>query len=167
VTSTALRPAEKSDVPVLTAIYRHYVLTHTATFELEPPDEAEMARRLEDVRGRDLPWWVATAGAEVLGYCYAAPYRARPAYRYTLEDSIYLAPEHVGRGLGRALLEEVIRRCAASGYRELIAVVGDSENVPSIRLHEKLGFTLIGTHPRVGFKFGRWLDTVHLQRSLA
>jgi phosphinothricin acetyltransferase len=165
--STSFRPSEPRDVAAVTAIYAHYVLTHTATFELEPPDAAEMARRRRDVVEAKLPWWVACDGDEVLGYCYAAPYRARPAYRYTLEDSIYLAPAHVGRGVGKALLEAVIGVCAAGGYRELIAVVGDSANLPSIRLHERLGFRTIGTHTNVGFKFGRWLDTVHLQRSLA
>lgn len=165
--SLVLRPSEAADVPAITAIYAHWVRTHTSTFELDPPDAAEMARRRRDVVDAGLPYWVAASGAEVLGFCYAAPYRTRPAYRYTLEDSIYLSPAHVGRGVGRALLGEVVRLCAARGYRELIAVVGDSANLPSIRLHEKLGFDRVGTHRNVGFKFERWLDTVHLQRSLA
>ena len=102
--STSLRPSEPRDVAAVTAIYAHYVLTHTATFELEPPGADEMARRRRDIVEAKLPWWVACDGDEVLGYCYAAPYRARPAYRYTLEDSIYLAPTHVGRGVGKALI---------------------------------------------------------------
>jgi phosphinothricin acetyltransferase len=155
------------DVPAIAAIYAHYVRTHTATFELEPPSEGEMAARMRGVQDAGLPWWVAASGGDVHGYCYAAPYHRRPAYRYTLEDSIYLAPDRTGRGIGRALLAAVTLRCAEGGYRELIAVIGDSANLPSIRLHERAGFRHVGTHRNVGFKFGRWLDTVHLQLSLA
>jgi L-amino acid N-acyltransferase YncA len=162
----ALRPARVADARAIAAIYGHYVRTHTATFEIDPPDEAAMSARMLELLRADLPWWVAERGGEVVGYCYAGPYHRRPAYRFTLEDSVYVAPEHVGRGVGRALLARVLAACEDWGGREVIAVVGDSTNEPSIHLHRSLGFTHVGTLRQVGFKFERWLDTVILQRSL-
>jgi phosphinothricin acetyltransferase len=162
----ALREADPRDVTRIAAIYAHHVLTGLASFEVEPPDETEIARRLAEVRARGLPYLVAEAGARVLGYAYAAPYRARPAYRYTLEDSVYVDPDCAGRGVGRRLLERLVADCAARGYRQLVAVIGDSGNRPSIALHEACGFARVGLLPAVGFKFGRWIDSVLMQRAL-
>lgn len=162
----SLRLATPADVPAITAIYGHYVRTHTATFEIDPPDEAEMARRMGVIRDAGLPYWVAAFGPEVAGYCYAGRYHARAAYRFTVEDSIYIAPDRVGRGIGRALLAQVLDQCGALGVRQVVAIVGDSANQPSIRLHEAASFRRVGTLQSVGFKFDRWLDTVILQRSL-
>jgi phosphinothricin acetyltransferase len=161
-----LRPAEDGDLPAVQAIYARHVLHGTASFEEVPPDLAEMARRREEIRARGLPYLVAVAGGRVLGYAYAAPYRARVAYRFTLEDSIYLADEAVGRGLGRRLLDRLIADGTALGYRQMAAVIGDSANRRSIVLHERAGFRHAGTLRSVGFKFGRWLDTVLMQRPL-
>lgn len=163
----AIRPATAADVGAVTAIYGHYVRTHTATFELDPPDEAEMAARMRAVVDAGLPYWVAEKDGAVAGYHYVAPYRPRPAYRFTVENSVYIAPEHVGAGMGRALLARAIADCTALGLREIVAVIGDSDNQPSIRLHRGAGFAHVGTLRNVGFKFERWLDTVIMQRSLA
>ncbi len=137
------------------------------SFEEEPPAPAELARRRADVLARALPYLVAASpqGA-VLGYAYAAPYRARSAYRYSVEDSIYVAPEAGRRGVGRALLSELVRRCTAAGYRQMVAVIGDSANDASIGLHERLGFRRAGLLPAIGFKHGRWVDSVLMQREL-
>jgi phosphinothricin acetyltransferase len=162
----ALREAAQRDVPRIAAIYAHHVRTGLASFEVEPPDEAEIARRLGDVRQRGLPYLVAEADGRVVGYAYAAPYRTRPAYRHTLEDSVYVDPACTGRGVGRALLERVVAECAARGYRQLVAVIGDSANRASIALHEACGFARVGLLPAVGFKFGRWVDSVLMQRAL-
>jgi phosphinothricin acetyltransferase len=162
----ALRPAELRDVPRIAAIYAYHVLTGLASFEIEPPDEAEIARRLAQVRARGGPYLVAEADERVVGYAYATPYRARPAYRYTLEDSVYVDRDCAGRGVGRRLLERLVAECAACGCRQLVAVIGDSANRPSIALHEACGFARVGLLPAVGYKFGRWVDSVLMQRAV-
>ena len=162
-----LRAASTADVPALTRIYAHHVFNGTGTFELEPPDESEMAARLAAVTATDLPYLVATDGGDVVGFAYAGPYRPRPAYRFTVEDSIYLDPNATGRGLGTRLLSDLLHRCERLGIRQVIAVIGDSDNTPSIRLHDKCGFDHVGTLRDVGWKHGRWLDTVLMQRTLS
>jgi phosphinothricin acetyltransferase len=137
-----------------------------ASFEITPPKEAEVARRRTEVLAAALPFLVAAADGKVVGYAYAAPYRARAAYRHTLEDSVYMHRDFAGRGIGRRLLERLIDECAARGYRQLIAVIGDSANQGSIALHERCGFARVGVLPSVGFKFGRWVDSVLMQRGL-
>lgn len=148
------------------AIYAGHVLKGTASFEEVPPDHEEMCRRWEAVLAAKLPYLVAERGGEVVGYAYATRYRPRSAYRYTAEDSVYVDPAAIGGGIGRTLLTRVLELSAASGYREMIAVIGDSANTASIGLHRALGFSHVGTLTRVGFKFGRWLDSVLMQRSL-
>jgi phosphinothricin acetyltransferase len=163
-----IRDAAASDAAAIAGIYAHYVLTSPATFEEEPPDADEMRRRIEHVQRAGLPWRVAVAtGGSLTAYAYAAPYRMRSAYRYTLENSVYVSPVHLREGLGFSLMRDVIDKCARLGYRQMLAVIGDSENTASIELHERLGFRLIGVHPAVGFKFGRWVDVVHMQLPLA
>lgn len=161
-----VRASTPEDLPAITAIYAHHVLHGLASFELVPPDVDEMARRRADVLARGLPHLVAEAGGRVAGYAYAAPYRERPAYRYALEDSVYIHPDYIGRGMGRALLEVLIETCTGAGYRQLIAVIGDSGNAGSIGLHAACGFVRTGLLPGVGFKFGRWVDSVLMQRAL-
>ncbi|RJF75733.1 GNAT family N-acetyltransferase [Rhodopseudomonas palustris] len=161
-----VRPATPADLLAITAIYDEAVRTGTATFELTPPDLAEMTRRFETLIGGGFPYLVALLQGKVCGYAYAGPYRPRPAYRFTVENSVYLAPAAHRRGVGTALLRELIVQCEARGFRQMIAVIGDSANAGSIGLHRKTGFELIGTHRNVGLKFGRWLDTVMMQRAL-
>jgi phosphinothricin acetyltransferase len=161
-----VRDAEERDVPRITTIYAHAVLHGLATFEVAPPDEAEMARRLANVLAADLPYFVAEDEGGVLGYAYAAPYRLRIGYRYTVENSIYIDPDAVGRGAGRLLLERLIEACTARGCRQMIAVIGDTGNAASIGLHEACGFARVGTLASTGFKFGRWVDSVLMQRDL-
>ena len=161
-----LREARVADAPALAAIYGHHVLHGFGTFEETPPGVEEMAARLSAVLGRGLPWLAAEADGVVLGYAYAGPFRLRAAYRYTVEDSVYVAPEAVGRGVGRALLAELIARCEALGLRQMAAVIGDSENAASIGLHGALGFEMRGVLPALGFKHGRWVDVVWMQRAL-
>ncbi len=161
-----IRPAEPRDLAAITGIYDHAVRHGTASFELEPPDESEMARRYELLRAGGYPYLVAELGGEIMGYAYAGPYRARPAYRWSVEDSIYIARQSQRRGIGRALLERLIAETEAGGFRQMIAVIGDSANTASIELHRNAGFRLVGTFDNVGFKFGRWLDIVLLQRAL-
>jgi phosphinothricin acetyltransferase len=161
-----LRPATAADVPAIQAIYAHHVLHGLATFEEEPPDAAEMARRMHDVLARDLPYLVAEADGRLLGYAYAAPYRPRSAYRFSVEDSIYLDPGAMRRGIGRALLTRLIADSEAAGARQMLAVIGDSGNAGSVGLHAALGFAPVGTFRAVGLKFGRWVDTVMMQRPL-
>jgi phosphinothricin acetyltransferase len=161
-----VRDALPADLATVQSIYAHHVLHGLASFEEVPPDAAEMERRYRDVVARGLPYVVAESDGRVAGFAYAGPYRTRPAYRYTVEDSVYIAPDAVGRGLGRAALDEVVRRAGARGFRQMIAVIGDSANQPSIRLHEKLGFRHAGTLQAVGFKFGRWVDSVLMQLPL-
>jgi phosphinothricin acetyltransferase len=157
------------DVPAITAIYAESVANATATFEVVPPDEAEMARRMSELTGAGYPYLVAedpTNGNRVLGFGYAGPYRARPAYRNTVEDSIYLSPEARGRGIGGVLLRQLIDDSSALGFRQMVAVIGGSDNAASIRLHKAAGFALVGILKDVGYKHGRWLDSVIMQRSL-
>lgn len=164
--SITIRDAGPEDLPQVQKIYAHHVLNGLASFEETPPDLAEMTRRFEATLARGLPYLAAEAGTEILGYAYVGPYRPRPAYRFSVENSVYVAPGLEGRGVGRALLEELIARCTALGLRQMIAVVGDSGHLPSIAFHESLGFTRVGTLRAVGFKFGRWVDSVILQRAL-
>ena len=166
MTDTTIRPSRDDDMGVLTGIYRHHVLHGTASFETEAPDLAEMARRRAELVGRGMPHLVLEQDGRVRGYAYAGPYRPRAAYRDTVENSVYLAPDAIGLGFGRLLLEALIAACTELGLRQMVAVVGDSDNLPSIRLHERLGFRRVGTLQAVGFKHGRWLDTVLLQRAL-
>jgi len=161
-----IRPGTTADVPAVAAIYGHHVLHGTGTFELDVPDEAEMARRLQAVEANGLPWLVAERSATVLGYAYANHFRPRRAYRFCLEDSIYLAPDAQGQGLGRLLLAELMARCTSRGARQMLAVIGDAANVGSIGLHRSLGFEHTGVLKASGWKFGRWLDVVLMQRAL-
>lgn len=161
-----IRPSRDEDVAAITAIYAHHVLHGIASFEEVPPAAEEMARRRGDLIGRGFPYLVAERAGRVVGYCYSGPYRARIGYRYTVEDSVYIGANEVGRGIGRKLLAEVIERSTALGYRQMIAVIGGSETLPSINLHKALGFAHIGTFPGIGFKFGRWIDSVYMQRAL-
>ncbi|MBE0624498.1 MAG: N-acetyltransferase [Burkholderiales bacterium] len=163
---SAVRASRPEDVPAITAIYAHHVLHGLASFEILPPDVNEMARRRADVLARGLPHLVAEAGTRLAGYAYAAPYRERPAYRYALEDSVYVHPDCIGRGIGRALLQALIAACTGAGGRQLIAVIGDSGNAASIGLHAACGFERTGLLPSVGFKFGRWVDSVLMQKAL-
>lgn len=162
----AIRPSRDEDVAAIAAIYAHHVLHGLASFEEVPPAAAEMARRRADILAHGLPYLVAERAGRVLGYCYAGLYRTRICYRYSLEDSIYIDADEVGRGLGRALLTQVMERSAALGYRQMVAVIGGSDTWPSIRLHERLGFARVGVLPAIGFKFGAWVDTVLMQRAL-
>jgi len=161
-----IRPAASEDLRTITAIYAYAVRTGTATFELEPPDLAEMTSRFDKLNDGGYPYLVAAQGENVLGYAYAGPYRPRPAYRFTVENSVYFAPEAQRRGMGIVLLNELIARSTRSGFRQMIAVIGDSANAGSIAVHTRAGFELVGIHRNVGFKFGRWLDTVMMQRAL-
>lgn len=161
-----IRPSVDADLPAIVAIYRDAVLTATATFETEAPAQDEIARRRADVLSRALPWLVAERGGQVLGYAYAAPFRPRPAYRHTLEDSIYLHRDARGQGVGRLLLAELLARCTATGARQMLAVIGDSGNAASIALHRSVGFETAGRFRDVGHKFGRWLDVELMQRAL-
>ena len=170
VPTLLIRPSTLADLPAITTIYAQAVLHGTGTFELEPPDQAEMARRRDDVLAKGLPWLVAQArgdaNAPLLGFAYANHFRPRLAYRFCVEDSIYLHPDAQGRGAGKLLLTELIARCEAAGARQMLAVIGDSDNAASIRLHRALGFQPVGTMRHVGRKFGRWLDVVLMQREL-
>lgn len=162
-----VRASTEADLPAIAAIYGHHVRFGLGSFEEEPPGLAELARRREEVLARRLPYLVAADAAQtVLGYAYAAPYRARSAYRFSLEDSIYVAPAAERRGVGRALLAALIERCTALGYRQMVAVIGDSGNEASIGLHERLGFRRVGLLPAIGFKHGTWVDSVLMQRAL-
>src|SRR3989454_6807687 len=161
-----LRPAAAEHIPAVHAIYAHHVLRGLASFEEEPPSLEEMRRRYEDIPRRGLPYLIADFAGVVAGYGYCAPYRSRSAYRYALEDSIYVRQGSEGRGVGSALLDALIRRSEALGYRQLVAVIGDSANAPSINLHASFGFLRVGTLRSVGFKLGRWVDSVLMQRPL-
>jgi L-amino acid N-acyltransferase YncA len=161
-----VRACEPADVDAVTEIYGHQVLHSPATFELEPPGRAEMARRRRNIVDNGYPYLVAEHAGAVLGYAYAGPYRTRPAYRHTVENSIYVRPGCERRGVGRLLMTRLLAECQNRGYRQVIAVIGDSDNVASIRLHEELGFRMVGTLRSVGFKLGRWLDSVLMQRDL-
>ncbi|MBO0750809.1 MAG: N-acetyltransferase [Bradyrhizobiaceae bacterium] len=162
----AIRRATLADIPAITAIYAHAVTYGTATFEIEPPGEQEMTDRFRTLGDGGFPYLVAESGGGVRGYAYAGPYRARIAYRYTLEDSVYVAPQFHGQGIGRGLMDQLIAEAGALGFRQMIAVIGDSAQIASIALHRAAGFEMVGTFAGVGFKFGRWLDTVLMQRPL-
>jgi L-amino acid N-acyltransferase YncA len=164
--STLIRPSTASDLQAVTAIYADAALTGTGTFELEPPSAEEMARRRDDVLAKGLPWLVAEVEGQVLGYAYANHFRPRLAYRFCLEDSIYLHREARGQGLGTLLLAELIARCEAAGARQMLAVIGDSANAGSIGVHKRLGFEHVGVMKSAGWKFDRWLDVVIMQRPL-
>jgi phosphinothricin acetyltransferase len=162
----SIRPAEAVDLPALREIYAGHVLTGAASFEEAPPDDAEFARRWRSIVDLGLPYLVACDASGLLGYAYAGPYRPRSAYRYTVEDSIYLLPSATGRGIGARLLAAVIDEATRAGKRQMLAVIGDSANAASIALHRRLGFSSVGTFRSVGFKFGRWVDSVLMQRML-
>jgi len=161
-----VRSAAQGDLAAIQAIYAHHVLRGLATFEEVPPDVEEMRRRHRDVTSLGLPYLVAVERGEILGYGYCAPYRARSAYRYALEDSIYIKDGHLGKGIGARLLGELLRICEGLGYRQVVAVIGDSANAGSIALHARLGFLRVGTLRSTGYKLGRWVDSVLMQRPL-
>ncbi|HET8995915.1 MAG TPA: GNAT family N-acetyltransferase [Acetobacteraceae bacterium] len=161
-----IRPSQRDDVPGFQAIYAHHVLHGTASFETEPPDVAEMHQRRATVLSKGFPYLAAECDGAVIGYAYASTYRPRAAYGDTVENSIYLRPDVTGRGFGRPLLEALIAACEQCDLRQMIAVVGDSAHVASVRLHQRCGFHLVGVLRDVGWKHGRWLDSVLLQRSL-
>ena len=161
-----VRACAAGDLPEITAIYRDAVLTGTASFEIDPPDEAEMARRQATLIEGGYPYLVAEMEGRVVGYAYAGLYRARLAYRSTIENSVYVAESARGRGIAARLLDRLIEESASRKFRQMIAVIGDSANLPSIPLHEKAGFSHVGVLRSVGWKHGRWLDTVLMQRSL-
>jgi L-amino acid N-acyltransferase YncA len=162
----SIRPSHDGDIAAIAAIYRHHVLHGVASFEEEPPEPAEIARRRREILAHRLPYLVAERDGRVLGYCYASRYRARSSYRFAVEDSIYIDRAELGRGIGRVLLAELIRQCAGQGYRQMVAVIGGSDQWPSIRLHRALGFTEVGVLCGVGFKFSEWVDTILMQRAL-
>jgi L-amino acid N-acyltransferase YncA len=162
-----VRPSRDADIPAIATIYAHAVVHGTASFELDPPDRDEMARRRAALLEAGYPYLVAERHGEVLGYAYAGPYRARPAYRSTVEDSVYVAPHAHGQGIGRRLLAALIDACEAQDFRLLVAVIGDQESRGSIALHRSLGFELAGVLKGVGYKHGRWLSTVLMQRPLS
>jgi L-amino acid N-acyltransferase YncA len=166
MSSLEIRHATAADLPFITDIYEHAVRYGTATFELIPPDLAEMRRRFDVLMEGGFPYFVAALDGRVVGYAYAGAYRPRPAYRFTVENSVYLQPAIHRRGVGLQLLQRLITESEARGYRQMIAVIGDSANAGSIGVHARCGFRMIGTHPNVGFKFGRWLDTVMMQLAL-
>ena len=164
--SVSIRDATEDDVATIQAIYAHHVDHGLASFEEIPPDLAEISRRRDVARDHDLPYLVAVRDGAVRGFAYASPFRNRPAYRYTIEDSVYVAPDALGTGIGSALLSVLIERCTKRGFRQMVAVIGDSDNQASIELHAKHGFLQSGLMPAVGFKFGRWVDSVRMQRPL-
>ncbi|MFN9209733.1 MAG: GNAT family N-acetyltransferase [Betaproteobacteria bacterium] len=161
-----LRPALPADIPAIAAIYGHHVIHGLASFETDPPSVADMASRHAAIVAAGYPYLVATDGERLLGYAYASAFRTRPAYRYTVEDSVYVAPDTAGRGIGRALLTRLIEECEARGYRQMLAVIGDSDNAPSIKLHAACGFVRMAVFNGTGFKHGLWVDTVFMQRAL-
>ena len=161
-----ISPTQKSDIAGLTEIYRHHVLHGSGSFEIDPPDEAEMTRRWQSVTAQGMPHLVLRQGDQVMGYAYCQPFRPRQAYQYTLEDSIYLHPHAMGQGWGRSLLAELMAQAQRVGARQMVAVIGDSANQGSIRLHSALGFEPVGMLRSSGWKHGRWLDTVLMQRPL-
>jgi L-amino acid N-acyltransferase YncA len=161
-----IRPATAADIAAITAIYRPAVLTGTASFELDPPGEDEMLRRFRAIVDAGYPYLVAELDGRIAGYAYANAYRTRPAYRFTVEDSVYIAPDAQGKGVGRALLDRLIATCRRDGFRLMIAVIGDSSQFASVNLHRRAGFRFCGTIHSVGYKFGRWLDSVIMELPL-
>lgn len=164
--AASLRPVQEADAEALAAIYAHHVLTSAATFELDPPGAAEMDRRRREIEASGHPYFVAELDGAVVGYAYASSFRPRIGYRYTVEDSVYIHPDYTGRGLGRRLLARLIEECADRGAKQMVAVIGDSANQPSIRLHESFEFRRVGVLEQVGWKFDRWFDAVLMQRAL-
>jgi phosphinothricin acetyltransferase len=164
--SVSIRPATLADIPEITRIYAHAVNNGTASFELEPPTEPEMKRRMETLLAGKFPYLAADLEGSLAGYAYAGPYRARPAYRFTVENSVYVAPDMHRRGVGKALLDALIKASTERGFRLMIAVIGDSKQVASIGVHEAAGFEHVGAFKNVGYKFDRWLDTVLMQLPL-
>jgi len=163
---TIIRPSKASDVAAIAEIYGYHVLNGLASFELLAPSADEIAKRRADVVGKNFPYLTAEIDGKVVGYAYASLYRTRPAYRHTMEDSIYVHKDFGGRGIGKQLLEALIEACEKAGCRQLIAVIGDSDNHGSIRLHAACGFETVGVMKAVGFKFGRWVDSVYMQRDI-
>jgi phosphinothricin acetyltransferase len=164
--SLRIRPARPDDAEAIAFIYGHHTLHGTGTFEEEAPSTAEMADRLAKVQGRGWPWLVAERDGQVVGYAYTGQFRDRAAYRFCGEDSVYIHPDHMGAGIGRALLDALLPASAASGFERIIAVIGDSANLGSIRLHERAGFAHCGKLDKAGFKFGRYLDVIFMQREI-
>ena len=163
---STIRTSTDRDLPEITAIYAHHVLHGTGTFETTPPSETEMAGRRADVLAKGLPWLVAEQDGKVQGYAYCQWFKPRPAYRFSAEDSIYLHPDAAGKGLGKLLLAELMRQAEATGVRKLIAVIGDSNNGGSVGVHRALGFAPVGVLKSCGWKFGKWLDVVLMDKSL-
>ena len=161
-----IRPLVAEDLPQLQQIYAHHVLHGTGSWEWEPPSLVEMTDRAQSVQKNGLPYLVAESTEQIAGYAYASPYRPRTGYRFTLEDSVYLHPEFSKQGIGLLLLQELMLQCGTLGYREMIAVIGDSDNHASIRLHERAGLVEVGVFRNIGFKLGRFLDSVHMQAQL-
>jgi len=161
-----IRPSRDEDLPALTAIYGHHVLHSTGTFETEPPSVADMTARRADVLSKGLPYLVAEEDGRIAGFAYGNWFKPRPAYRYSVEDSIYLAPDQHRKGLGRALLTELLARCEAAGIRKMMAIIGDSANAGSVGVHLALGFTQVGIVESCGWKFGAWRDIVIMQKTL-
>jgi phosphinothricin acetyltransferase len=162
----AIRACEESDMGAVTEIYRHHVLNSPATFELVPPSHEEMLERYRTIKRGGFIYLVAEERGEIVGYAYVSTYRARPAYRFTVENSVYIRPGHERRGLGRTLMTAILAECEKKPFRQVIAVIGDSANAGSIELHRSLGFEMTGTFRSVGFKFGRWLDSVLMQKAI-
>jgi L-amino acid N-acyltransferase YncA len=161
-----VRPSTEGDVAEIARIYGHYVHTSTATFELDPPSLEEMLSRRSKILRLELPYLVAEQDGRIVGYAYAGQYRPRPGYQFTIEDSVYIDPEHLGEGLGQALLSALIETCERGPWRQMIAVIGDTANTASMRLHERHAFRTIGTLYSVGWKFNRWVDSILMQRAL-
>ncbi|MEY4427100.1 MAG: hypothetical protein RL535_1398 [Pseudomonadota bacterium] len=161
-----IRPSTEADLPAITAIYAHHVLTGTGTFEVDPPSLDDMRGRRADVLSKGLPWLVAVEGDKVLGYAYCNWFKPRPAYRFSAEDSIYISPEAAGKGLGRTLLAELMAQAQRAGVRKLIAVIGDSANAGSIGVHHSAGFQHVGVLKSCGWKFDKWLDVVLMDKAL-
>jgi L-amino acid N-acyltransferase YncA len=164
--NVSIRPTSPGDLDAVAEIYAHHVRTGVATFELTPPDRAEWLHRLRTVTARGLPFLTATLDGEIAGYAYCSPWKTRPAYQHTVEDSVYVAPDAFGRGVGGRLLDALLEDCTRSGIREVIAVIVDADGAASLALHRNRGFVDAGRLTAVGFKHGRWLDTLLLQRSL-
>lgn len=164
--SPEIREATLADMPAVQALYAHYVLNDLATFELVPPSLEEMCARRQAILDTGLPYLVAELNGDIVGYAYAATYRPRPAYRYTIEDSVYLLPGHTGQGIGAALLAELIRRCELGPWRQMVAVITQGGTTGSADMHRKLGFVEVGRMPDVGYKFNRWVGTLVMQRAL-
>ncbi len=167
VPPVSIRPAIETDAPRIAEIYAHHVLHGVATFEEIPPEPEEMARRMREIRAAGYPWLVAEEGGQIVGFAYAGVHKARAAYRYTVEDSIYLAADRLGRGIGSALLGRLIEVCDDGGFARMIAIIGGGENAASIALHRKHGFEVTGRVDGIGFKFGRFVDVVYMIRALS